>query len=474
MKQQLSHAGVFSTTNLVLRRTVRMSNGQEVHADDVGRVRVRAEENRISVFLNAEDIASGTLPWYQIKEELCRFFEIPQTKQVLVFGILTMNDESAIEDMLERNDISTDPEPAAHIEHDRFDHNASPQPMPTVRRELTPATPVSSEGAPRSVTPLSVYEALTPSSTPRSRMPRSQEATSFSTTNTVSLSPGPRRSSSRTSLSAPGTSTYYVIDPSRIEAAARTYRSERVVGVSAAEAEAEAEANGDLSLLALSTTQSSPLRAHRINRSPSPYNPSSSSFAFGEGHDSTFNFSAMASALPSSTPVRPSLQRPPITPGRSVSPSQSRSPGGGGCEQEIGSGGEFFVRLLFPRISPVDTIDDHTNSLQIYKLLFNRFRISDYCWTSHSRSRYGLPIFSELERDYADFTVRDAHVVQGITNWLMLSGFTEADAWNGRELTYHFEVKTTTGSCEEPFMMSNNQLDLVCLVAAPHREAAAS
>ncbi|KAL9093859.1 MAG: hypothetical protein Q9165_003782 [Trypethelium subeluteriae] len=325
MKEQLSRAKVFSTADLVLRRTVKKSSGQEIHADDVGRVRVRTDEDHTSVYLNAEDTISGTYPWYLIKEELSKFFEIPQNRREFVLGILTMDDPELIEDMLERNNILNESEPVAQVEEDHFDYEAPLPPVPEMRQEVTPATPTSTEPTSRVAAPVTNYEPSSRPSTPASQTHQRRHRASSSRDETfLSPSPLPRGPSGRSRAASASTSTYYVIDPSRIEAAAETFRSEHIV----------------------------------------------------------------------------------------------------------------------------------------YKFLVNRFNISNDCWTSRSRSLYGLPTFSERERDYSEFTVSDSSVTQAITNWLTLSGFTEANAWDGREMTYHLEVKTTTGECNDPFMMSNNQLDL--------------
>ena len=79
------------------------------------------------------------------------------------------------------------------------------------------------------------------------------------------------------------------------------------------------------------------------------------------------------------------------------------------------------------------------------------------------RSRAGLSRFQGREGDHADFTITDRAIVAKVTDWLVEAGNVEAlRSWDSNA-TYHFEVKTTLGPQEEPFMMSNNQFSMVCV-----------
>ncbi|KAI9686954.1 MAG: hypothetical protein M1822_002707 [Bathelium mastoideum] len=488
MKAQLSRVVVFSTPDLILRRTIKVSDGQEVHDDDVGRVRLRADSDRITIYLNADDTVPGSFSWYHISEELCKFFEIPKGKSNLAISILATDNEDAIEDMLERNDILPDPEPAARTDQDDFNYNADSQSLPPVRHTVTPATPTASQGLfgtsrpatpslmsslfgsatpvtsmssvlgqsrptastssssdlitsatptpPQGVfgsaRPVSDLEALSPSPVSRGRRSPSRGAPASPGVGTSSPSPIPAHASSRSSLGPSSASINYVIDPSRIAAAAQTFRSERIVGVTVAEVEASPHASS--SLLAFSASQAISPDARETRRSQIL---SDQSFpVHTEDSARAFNFDDLQDALPSAGPATPPTQRSSRPFARHATPSP-RSSYGGGYEQEIGYGGELFVFMFL-----------------------QRFNVSSDCWTSNNRSRYGLPAFSGLERDHSDFTVGASNVTQAIIDWLEPSGFEEARTWNERNMTYHFEVKTTTGECGEAFMMSNNQLDL--------------
>ncbi|KAJ3567402.1 hypothetical protein NPX13_g6776 [Xylaria arbuscula] len=55
----------------------------------------------------------------------------------------------------------------------------------------------------------------------------------------------------------------------------------------------------------------------------------------------------------------------------------------------------------------------------------------------------------------ADFVYTDFDSV--LTTALIDNGYLNKEAWKGREPTYYIDVKTTTGVCETPFMMSKSQ-----------------
>ena len=385
MKEQLSKAEAFSTPDLLLRRTVGRPLGRGIHADDIGRVCLQAKEGHVVVYLNAEDTRSGKFPWYQINEELCKFFEIASTKRDLAMGILAMDDVGAIEDMLERNDVFQDPEPSLRQGHDNFNHNIISQQVPSIRHEVTPATPISSNGTNRPTTPLfggptnlrsrspgaasssrtptlssspvSPFESSSLLSLPTNCESQSSEATSSSGAGTLSPSSGLRCSASP-SRSLPSNPTNHVIDPARIEAAAQSSRSERVLAVSAAELEANSDANP--SVLALPAAPS--LRSSTQESSEPRISSDEPTSFVAKEQDAAgpFSLQDMQNTLPSAAPKRLSFQRspetsstyaPPPTLSRPPTPSCSLIPSrssGGGYEQEIGYGGELFVRQFPP------------------------------------------------------------------------------------------------------------------------------
>lgn len=79
------------------------------------------------------------------------------------------------------------------------------------------------------------------------------------------------------------------------------------------------------------------------------------------------------------------------------------------------------------------------------------------------RSHFGLTEFGKPEGKYSDFTIKDRDVSRRITEWLIDGGFALAENWIGENMVYHLEVKTTMGTCDEPFMMTTNQVGLVSI-----------
>ena len=77
------------------------------------------------------------------------------------------------------------------------------------------------------------------------------------------------------------------------------------------------------------------------------------------------------------------------------------------------------------------------------------------------RSDYGLTKFEGFEGSYSDFTVKHSSISRHITGWLIAGGFSIAEKWKHEHVAYHLEVKSTVGTCDEPFIMSPNQVDLV-------------
>lgn len=62
----------------------------------------------------------------------------------------------------------------------------------------------------------------------------------------------------------------------------------------------------------------------------------------------------------------------------------------------------------------------------------------------------------------ADFVYTDFDSV--LTTALIDNGYLNKETWKGREPTYYIDVKTTTGVCETPFMMSKSQCKRVSTV----------
>lgn len=77
------------------------------------------------------------------------------------------------------------------------------------------------------------------------------------------------------------------------------------------------------------------------------------------------------------------------------------------------------------------------------------------------RVEAGHPRFTELEKNFSDFTYLDCS--GHMKEVLRQAGIKPNAEWSSTT-TFHLEVKTTLGSCEEAFFVSQNQLDKVRVV----------
>ena len=70
----------------------------------------------------------------------------------------------------------------------------------------------------------------------------------------------------------------------------------------------------------------------------------------------------------------------------------------------------------------------------------------------------GLDPFTRLEKDFADLTYLDS---QGLMMTVLRKAGVSLDAGWSNSTTYHLEVKTTLKECDEPYHISQNQLEMV-------------
>lgn len=101
--------------------------------------------------------------------------------------------------------------------------------------------------------------------------------------------------------------------------------------------------------------------------------------------------------------------------------------------------------------------------MKTYEFLCSNFPniFNDDCWTSKMRSKRGLPAFTGSESCYSDFTLRG--MGKEFSEFLRDRGVPYSDRWADSNMTFHLEVKSTTGTCNEPFYMSYNQQNLVSM-----------
>lgn len=97
-----------------------------------------------------------------------------------------------------------------------------------------------------------------------------------------------------------------------------------------------------------------------------------------------------------------------------------------------------------------------------FKNLLDDF-YTNLMWTSHTPTKYTNQRFEGDDSQFADFTIHD--VSGHLTDWLVERGCEQAHDWVGKKgsdaITYCIEVKSTYGPHNEPFHMSQNQLEMV-------------
>jgi hypothetical protein len=66
----------------------------------------------------------------------------------------------------------------------------------------------------------------------------------------------------------------------------------------------------------------------------------------------------------------------------------------------------------------------------------------------------------DVTKEHADFTYADTdhHLSHWLSDWLAEQGLSGTFDWLVKRPKYHIEVKSTTGSYEEPFQMSSLQM----------------
>lgn len=88
-------------------------------------------------------------------------------------------------------------------------------------------------------------------------------------------------------------------------------------------------------------------------------------------------------------------------------------------------------------------------------------------WTSKHRATLGFSSYTETNPPAAAFCFPDTDHLFSYT--LMHFGHPEVQEWTANELRYHVEVMTTSGGRASQFLLTNAQLDRVCItLKAPH------
>jgi hypothetical protein len=75
------------------------------------------------------------------------------------------------------------------------------------------------------------------------------------------------------------------------------------------------------------------------------------------------------------------------------------------------------------------------------------------------RGDAGYPRFQGLQKSFSDFTYEDRLGLMKET--LQKAGVKPNPRWS-KSTTFHLEVKTSLGGCDEACFISQNQVDMVC------------
>jgi hypothetical protein len=116
--------------------------------------------------------------------------------------------------------------------------------------------------------------------------------------------------------------------------------------------------------------------------------------------------------------------------------------------------------------SPVEVSNRLTHDWQINEWLSQNLEPewdATRHWTSRNRNQiYPDNPFLGKEGDFADFTYQDTS--GKLTELLTTHGFIhDVETWSESPPIYHLEVKSTPEPCNEPFYMSNNQVEKVSI-----------
>ncbi|KAN0099174.1 hypothetical protein V8E51_012949 [Hyaloscypha variabilis] len=362
----------------------------------------------------------------QLAEKFIRFCDIPENRHIMVGPILNYPLENLRHFLDEHGlDISIDPPhfPSNDSQVDtEFDEDIEPShPYNDIQDLISrPRTPNSNQGT--AFLPLATEDLGQPSLL-RQRIPELDESISIV----------------RRAAALPSTAPTLIVTPSRMQA------SQSNAGLGS-----NINANNALSPISRNERASPRHRTSNPRESSIPYAEERSEVVGGafDMADLQATFSDIVSTdTPSRTSLRESTEvlsssspsrtlrtlRSNIVPNSENSMLALRN-------QHIGLLGETFINDWISRELSNDW--DPTRH-----------------WTSRNRNTvYPESPFRGNEGDYADFTYADTH--GEFTRLLARHGFIHNVApWFSSPPTYHLEVKSTTGSCLDPFFMSNNQVE---------------
>ncbi|KAH6668745.1 hypothetical protein B0J14DRAFT_518033 [Halenospora varia] len=382
-----------------------------------------ADVSKLEIYLSIKDSRQAMVD-FELSKEFIRYCGITDPSfQNLVLPILQYPHEG-IEKLLEEYELDGlgdhDEQSTERAESVSEESNDRSSPIPRVDTSTIPLPRTPSSGI-NILAQESSSQVSKPSSILRDRIPALDQSIA----------------SIRAAAALPSTTPTLIITPSRIRISSRpsfdnTYSGTNVAQHSRAENESLSSRNvmGEAKESESSTTDPGAETPH-------------DAFEFRNFH------SEFAEVFGLDTPSRE--PRTPSTQHRSV-PRYSRSPRSARVEpdqestmqglqmQKIGLLGETFVNEWLSRHLKRDW--DPTRH-----------------WTSRNRNYlYPQSRFTDSEKKYADFTYLDTN--EDLTKLLVKFGFLRnVQGWSSSPPTYHLEVKSTSESYNEPFYMSNNQVD---------------
>ncbi|KAK4979511.1 hypothetical protein LTR66_010479 [Elasticomyces elasticus] len=442
LHSQLSKLEICAVTKVILQRSIQV-NGKIVRGlDDNGPIVLATEDNSLRIYVSVDNLQSGTVPVYDLSAQLSAFCGTSDVdKKALMGFILVMPQLNMIEDMLDCSNLlsasrlrDSDNEEVDHeADYDSDDSVSRTPPPGQLSDRLVITSHNSLEQAP------SFEPNLSASQTARfdgHRHPR-------------------RRCKGKAALPAdasmPG--EFFGADTmTAISAAANGFFAKElaVVGLGAARWVSDESHVRDIPKSPGAAAHLSQFSAKAESQrtpddAPSFLDVSSTSTS------GTFDMDVLKSSLmtvsssPFSGPSHSNLDERHLGLASSrISADMSPTHIGVRSEAEIladlrtGLSGEYFVYQFLGRLAGDGFTEHH--------------------WTSSMRQRAGLSVFAGCEGEYADFTFDDP--TKTLTRYLLEHGCECAEDWLHAPLTYHIEVKATTGGCNEDFHMSSNQLEM--------------
>ncbi|KAG9951782.1 hypothetical protein KCU85_g2688, partial [Aureobasidium melanogenum] len=413
MKSLLESFEIFSVESISIHRMI-VINNQEI------RGKVAAAPFSVSkdqkIFIPIEDVDSNDLDYYKLVEKLaplCGF----QTKHLQIAArILSLNKISKIEDMLSENHINFEKRRFEKMATKLVDDSAGiVLPTKTVR-PTRPGKTISSDSS-------------KPSSSEVSTPVNEEEPFD------IQVRQGPNQKQNKVSKVALPRGHDYRKAPER-EAKHKQNRERNAAAHSARAPLIRSDDEDSMTMPIFSAPLESLIKSSRGPQRPGLSTRSSHKYVVSDDDIKNIDDEESDSESESSS------QEIPTSSGAYRSKYMTSDTANDDQIVRIGEQGEMKMHTFFENL-----LGD------VY---------TDLMWTSHARTKYTDQAFEDDDSQFADFTIQD--VSGRLTKWLVERHHEEAQAWLGKKgsdaITYCIEVKSTYGPHNEPFHMSQNQLEM--------------